>query len=102
MWPRCKGKDTDGLERMAERLRHDMRQEDVGEVEEKDIHYMGLTGKKKAGLEVTALRVFQLATKMTKWMKRIINEYIMETAGVEKMGVKMRESLLRCYGHVFY
>ena len=53
-------------------------------------------------MEVTALRVFQLSTRVTKWMKRIIDEYIMETAGVEKMGVKVRESMLRCYGHVFY
>ena len=53
-------------------------------------------------MEVTALRVFQLATKVTKWMKRIINEYIMETTGVENMGVKVRESMLRCYMHVFY
>ena len=96
MWARCKEKDA---KRIGKRLRHDMRQKDV---EEKDINYIELTGKQKAGLEVTALRVFQLATKMTKWMKRIINEYIMETAGVEKMGVKMRESLLRGYGHVFY
>ena len=51
MWPRCKEKNADGLERMAKRLRHDMRREDVDELEEKDIHYIELTGKQKANLD---------------------------------------------------
>jgi len=60
---------------------------------------VALTRKQEAEFEVAELRMLRFAMGVTR-MDKIRNEYIRGTAGVERMGLKLRETRLRWYGHI--
>jgi hypothetical protein len=58
-----------------------------------------LTKRQEGELEVAELRMLRFAMGVTR-MDKIRNEYIRGSAGLEKIGKKLREGRLRWYGHV--
>ena len=50
-------------------------------------------------MEVAEMKMLRFAMEITR-KDKIRNEYIRSTAKVERLGKKMKEGRLRCYGHV--
>ena len=57
------------------------------------------TKKQVEEMEVTEMKMLRFAMGVTR-KDKIRNEYIRGTVKVERLGIKMREGRLRCYGHV--
>ena len=58
-----------------------------------------ITKKQVEEIEVAEMKMLRFAMGVTR-KDKIRNEYIRGTAKVEQLGMKMREGMLRCYGHV--
>ena len=50
-------------------------------------------------MKVAKIKMLRFAMRVRR-KNKIKNEYIRGTVKVERLGMKMREGRLRCYGHV--
>ena len=60
---------------------------------------VAVTKKQVEEIEVAEMKMLRFAMGVTK-KDKIRNEYIRGTVKVERLEIKMKESRLRCYGHV--
>ena len=60
---------------------------------------VAVTKKQMEEMEVTEMKMLRVAMEVTR-KEKIRNEYITGTVKVEQLGMKMRKSRLRWYGHV--
>ena len=60
---------------------------------------MAVTKKQMEEMEVAEMKILRFAMGVTS-KDKIRNEYIRVTVKVERLGMKMREGRLKCYGHV--
>ena len=63
------------------------------------LEMVAITNKQVKEMEVTQMKTLRFATGVTR-KDKIRNKYIKGTVKVEWLGMKMRESRLRWYGHV--
>ena len=60
---------------------------------------VAVTKKQAEEMEVAEMKILRFAMGVTS-KDKIRNEYIRVTVKVERLGMKMREGRLKCYGHV--
>ena len=60
---------------------------------------VAVTKKQVQKMQVAEMKMLRFVVGVTK-KDKIRNEYIRGTVKVERLGMKMREGRLRCYGHV--
>ena len=60
---------------------------------------VAVTKKQMEEMEVTEMKMLRVAMEVTR-KEKIRNEYITGTIKVKQLGIKMRKSKLRWYGHV--
>ena len=61
--------------------------------------FLAVIKKQVKEMEVAEMKMLRFAMGVTR-KDKIRNEYIRGTVKVERLGIKMSESRLRCYGHV--
>ena len=60
---------------------------------------VAVTKKQVKEMEVAEIKTLRFAVTVTR-KDKIRNEYIKGNFKVERLGMKMREGRLRCYGHI--
>ena len=63
------------------------------------LEMVAVTKKQAEEMKVAGMKILRFAIGVTK-KDKIRNEYIRGTVKVERLGMKMKESRLRWYGHV--